>query len=140
MNTKEWLALVHATVVRIEEITATKGVEYRRDSDDQFENFKRAGDELGISPFAVLHIYLNKHLDAIRFWIRNHSSMVAGDVKFSEPIEGRIDDAIVYLLLLKGMVIEQQRRSAMLFPADGPIVPIPPDIARGIDKNRGIKW
>lgn len=103
MKTEEWLKIVGKTFDGVHDITATKGIEYRRDSDDQFENFKRNGAELGISPMAVLHTYLNKHLDAIRYYIKQDK-----DLTLSEPIEGRIDDAIVYLLLLKGMIIERR--------------------------------
>ena len=56
---------------------------------------------LNITPQMALLIYLEKPMDAIRTYIRFGSVM-------SEPIEGRIKDARVYLSLLRAMV-EQKK-------------------------------
>ena len=42
-------------------------------------------------------VYLLKHIDGIMAYINGHKSQ-------REGVEGRITDAIVYLLLLRGMV------------------------------------
>ena len=60
-------------------------------------NFERVAKNLGITPQMALLIYMEKHMDAIRTYIRFGSVM-------SEPIEGRIKDARVYLSLLRAMV------------------------------------
>ena len=64
-------------------------------------NFERVAQNLNITPQMALLIYMEKHMDAIRTYIRFGSVM-------SEPIEGRIKDARVYLSLLRAMV-EQKK-------------------------------
>jgi hypothetical protein len=81
-------------------LTASKGEEYARSDADQLANFKRQAAELGMAPKQVLAVYFNKHIDSIKSYLKNGQT-------FSEPIEGRIDDAILYLILLKAMVIEE---------------------------------
>lgn len=80
------------------EIARTKGREYTQG--DRLDNFKRIGAELGISPKKVLWVYLKKHLDAIATYIKT-------DRIFSEPIQGRILDARVYLCLLRCLIEEE---------------------------------
>ena len=71
--------------------------EYARDVDNVFANFQRVGKYVGISQEQVLIVYLLKHIDGIMAYINGHKSQ-------REGVEGRITDAIVYLLLLRGMV------------------------------------
>lgn len=80
-------------------MTDSKGVEYAG-SVDQLANFKRQGKALGVSPEFVLMVYLSKHIDSIRVYCRDKGKML------SEPIEGRIIDAILYLCLLLALVEE----------------------------------
>jgi hypothetical protein len=102
MLKQRFMALLREQLAALIHLTETKGEEYARDEDDQLANFKRQSDELGIgSQERVLMVFLNKHLDAIKNYIKE------GQV-LSEPIEGRIDDAILYLILLKAMIIEKQ--------------------------------
>lgn len=86
-------------------LTATKGEEYSRD-DDQLANFKRSANEAGITPEQAWLVFFNKHADAIKHYIKN------GAVKGAEPIEGRINDAILYLALFKGLVYERNADTA----------------------------
>lgn len=83
-------------------LTATKGEEYANSDDDQFANFRRGAADLGIPKEAVLLIYLSKHMDSIKSYVKGLGKPVSHAL--SEPIEGRIDDAILYLVLLRGMV------------------------------------
>lgn len=64
-------------------------------------NFERVAENLNITREMALVIYLEKHIDAIRTYVRYGSLM-------SEPIEGRIKDARVYLSLLRVMVDEKR--------------------------------
>lgn len=82
---------------------STKGKEYAGDV-DRFDNFKSLGTRLGMSPQAILWVYVVKHLNAIEAWIKTGHT-------FSEPIEGRIKDAIVYLMLLHGIQAEQSLKA-----------------------------
>lgn len=87
-------------------LTSTKGEEYAR-SDDQLANFKRSAEEAGITPEQVWLVFYNKHADAIKSFIAKPPTKW-GAVGPSEPIEGRIDDAILYLILLKGLIREDK--------------------------------
>jgi hypothetical protein len=78
----------------------TKGKEYAN-SESRFANFDRAADELGLTNIQVAWVYVKKHLDGIASFCRTQK-------EFSEPIEGRIVDAIVYLTLIAGMIAEKE--------------------------------
>ena len=82
-------------------ILNTKGNEYSLHQIDVNNNFKRAGNELEIEPKKILWIFLKKHLDAILAFINK------GNVE-SEPIEGRIGDAINYLFILASLIEEDK--------------------------------
>lgn len=97
MTSAEFEGLLNATFNHLIELTQTKGAEYAH-SADQLANFKRLSERLGMTPEAVLMVYLTKHLDSIESYIREPSMCL------SEPINGRIDDAILYLCLLKGLI------------------------------------
>ena len=81
-------------------IAETKGREYTQG--DRLDNFKRLALEIGVNPKVVLWVYLKKHLDSIANYIKT------GKV-YSEPIEGRIMDARVYLSLLRCLIEEERR-------------------------------
>jgi hypothetical protein len=88
-------------------LLATKGNDYKGaptgDADrDRLGNFYRAAEKHGTSPFLVLAVYLGKHLEAIDAFVRNGQAE-------SEPIDGRIQDVINYLLLLGKMVRHERR-------------------------------
>jgi len=68
-----------------------------------FRNFTDVARELGISRKMVWWVYFRKHIDAI--W-----AYVTFDYKDPEPIEGRIMDAINYLILLYGMIEQEKER------------------------------
>lgn len=101
MNGSDFRQLLVSTHEQLLSLTNSKGAEYAH-SEDQLANFKRLGAELGLHPTTVLKVYLQKHLDAITAYVRARQ---AGDLPIeSEPIDGRIDDAILYLILLKGLI------------------------------------
>ena len=102
MNHQTFKTVIDQTFERMYNLTASKGVEYSN-SDDQLANFKRLGRELGLTPEAINLVFLTKHIDSIKHYVRNN-----GEQLLSEPIQGRIDDAILYLILLKSIIIENQ--------------------------------
>ena len=77
----------------------TKGKEYAN-STDRFANFKRLAEQLEISNIQIAWIYTTKHLDAIAQYCRTQ------ETRSTEPIRGRIVDAITYLTLIAGMIKE----------------------------------
>lgn len=87
-------------------LTESKGQEYANSSESQTANFERQAVALGLPPEAVLMVYLSKHIDSIQCYIR-HLQGKAGYVS-SEPIEGRISDAILYLCLLRALVEDRK--------------------------------
>lgn len=83
-----------------------KGTEYAGNK-DRYANFKRQGKALGRTPFEIWAVYFNKHVDAINSAIQRNPEMPQ---VISEPLEGRIQDNINYLLLDLGMTIEAAGR------------------------------
>ena len=100
--------IIVSTMSKILEINKTKGEEYSG-ANDVCKNFKRQAEMLDMDPKLVWAVYANKHWDAIMSHVKN------GKV-FSEPIEGRIDDAILYLLLYKALIKDQ---ASEYFSSDG---------------------
>ncbi|PZM88457.1 MAG: hypothetical protein DIU79_16840, partial [Actinobacteria bacterium] len=75
--------------------------EYAHREDNAFANFERVAERLGLTREAVLLVYLEKHLDGIHSYVQGHRSQ-------RESVKGRINDAIVYLTLLRGMIDERE--------------------------------
>jgi hypothetical protein len=84
---------------QVEYNITTKGKEYAN-SEERFANFNRLSERLNISNTQVGLVYLTKHMDAIESYIANKRSYSG------ETIQGRIADAIAYLLLIGGMIEE----------------------------------
>jgi hypothetical protein len=83
----------------------TKGKEYAHDT-DRFANFRRLADELGLKDYQVAWVYTKKHLDSIA------SYMKTGKTFSAESIHGRIVDAITYLTLISGMIVQTEFKDA----------------------------
>ena len=75
--------------------------EYAHDEANVFANFERVGNTLGVDRTKVLMVYMLKHIDGIVSYVDGHKSQ-------REEVGGRITDAIVYLLLLCGMIEEDK--------------------------------
>lgn len=105
MRKQDFALVLEEVTSKLYALTASKGEEYSgQDNDDQFANFKRQATLLGLDPRTVWAVYFNKHVDSINNYLRavaNKQTPV-----LSEPITGRIDDAILYLVLLRGLVEE----------------------------------
>ena len=82
------------------ELLIKKGQEYSG-KENRFRNFESIGEELSLDPKQVLWVYLHKHMDGIRSYLR-------GEYTGIEPIRGRIADARNYLVLLAGMIQEEE--------------------------------
>lgn len=77
-----------------------KGKEYTVSDEDKFKNFKSIGERMNLKAEQVALTYLLKHMDSIRNFI------LTGTEVSEEPIMGRIHDARNYLLLLGGIIEE----------------------------------
>ena len=71
--------------------------EYAQSIDNALANFERVAGHTGVTREQVLLVYLSKHMDGIHSYVKGHKSQ-------RESVEGRINDAIVYLVLLRCMV------------------------------------
>ena len=78
--------------------------EYARTENNVFANFERVANYTNTSRESVLMVYLLKHIDGIMAHVNGHKSQ-------REDITGRITDAIVYLLLFRGMIEDGQNNS-----------------------------
>ena len=74
--------------------------EYAQDVDNVFANFERIAMAIDVDRERVLMTYLLKHIDGISAYTKGHRSQ-------REDVTGRITDAIVYLMLLWAMVVEE---------------------------------
>lgn len=95
-------------------ISDSKVRDYAHDG-DRLDNFKRIASDIGQYPELILLVYMHKHMDSIHRYIRDlrlvHEGKMTideldGDV--SEQIEGRLCDAINYLILLGGLLHERR--------------------------------
>ncbi len=102
MKKEEFLKLLSCGHIKMTDLTATKGEEYSRD-DDQLANFRRAAREAGIRPEQAWLVFFNKHVDAIKSYVLNTGPQPAP----SEPIVGRIHDAILYLYLFEALLVDR---------------------------------
>lgn len=105
MTNKDFYELMKNTFANCEGIARVKGEDYTKGSADALANFKEGGKALNVDPKVVAWIFLNKHYQAITNFIRTNGQSQ------SEPIEGRIDDLINYLVLLKGIIVEQHQNT-----------------------------
>lgn len=74
--------------------------EYAHRDDNAFANFERLSERMGMSREQVLLVYAEKHIDGIHAWARGHKSQ-------REDVRGRINDLIVYMCLLRGMIEDE---------------------------------
>jgi len=103
MDNKEFTALVDQTVRDTSALLISKGQEYAG-STDRLANFKRGASLTGTTPLQCCFIYMSKHYDSLSTYIKKDAA--GFDQHLSEPIEGRINDLINYLFLMKGLIQE----------------------------------
>jgi len=76
--------------------------EYAHDEDNAFANFERVAVDLDIDRKMILWVLAMKHRDGIVAHLRGYESQ-------REDVLGRINDLIVYLFILRGMIDEERR-------------------------------
>lgn len=102
---EQYAKLLDATIEEIKKLGALKGGEYAGDV-DRLANFRRNADAAGTTMELVWRIYASKHWDAIMQWERDIRDGKTRER--AEPISGRVDDMLVYLILLKAMIDERE--------------------------------
>lgn len=105
MDRNQFNKLITQTFTQIQDLSDKKGAEYSGDT-DALANFKRNAYQIGLDPLQVWHIYASKHYDSICTYIKEINSKEQRVL--TEPIEGRVDDLITYLLLFKGLLKEKE--------------------------------
>lgn len=81
-----------------------KGGAYSRGEENSNSNFYRVGEALGHSPMEVSWVYALKHIDALSAYIKGGCQ---GKLIGSESVEGRIGDAVNYLLILYSILVQE---------------------------------
>jgi hypothetical protein len=114
--------LVEKTFAAMRELAKKKGGEYSGD-DDRLANFRRNAETLGVPMETIWAVYAAKHWDALMQYIKDER--VGKQRDRMEPISGRVDDLLVYLMLFKAMLQERELDAeltkAMLDEADRPL-------------------
>jgi hypothetical protein len=103
MTNDEFYNDLDETQTSISSLATTKGREYSGDT-DRLLNFKRNAAALGLKSSTIWAVYSAKHWDAIMQHVRDLEQNTPREL--SEPINGRINDLILYLILLKGILRE----------------------------------
>lgn len=102
MTHKDFNDLQYQLLQKVLQISETKGKEYANSDTDRLANFKRTAEKCGVSPLTVLNVFLTKHMDSLDSYVRQ------GRTFSTESIESRIVDAITYLTLFYGLVIDAE--------------------------------
>ena len=103
MTYQEMQKVVRRQLKQVLKIRDAGQKEYARTDANVFANFERVASFTGVTREQALMTYLLKHIDGIMAHINGHKSQ-------REDVSGRITDAIVYLLLLQGMIDDGQNK------------------------------
>ena len=101
MKKQDFLVVMERALEEVRKVYGEGHKEYAHTDDNVFANFERVSEEIGVDRNRVLWTYFIKHKDGIAAYIKGHKSQ-------REDVRGRIKDAIVYLLMLRGMVDEDE--------------------------------
>lgn len=101
--------IIEESIASIRKLSLEKGGEYAGDT-DRLANFRRNAAEADVPMELIWRVYAAKHWDAV---MQYEKDLRTGKTRpRSEPITGRIDDLIVYLLLLKLMYEERHNANS----------------------------
>jgi hypothetical protein len=100
-----YAVLVDTVFDRVKELSRLKGGEYSGDI-DRLLNFRRNAEALGLPMETVWAVYAAKHWDAVMQYVKDLNTGKTRERM--EPIDGRMMDLIVYLVLALAMVEERE--------------------------------
>jgi hypothetical protein len=115
MTTIEFEKEVDAIFSECKNTLINKGREYQSTEEegvDVFANFARGAADVAINRESILWIYFSKHRDSLSTFIKDlqkGKSIKEIEKNLTEPINGRIIDAINYLLLLNSMINDKRK-------------------------------
>lgn len=93
------------TIEQIKNLSLLKGGEYSGDV-DRLLNFRRNAENLGLDYRQIWAVYATKHWDAVMQYVKDLAE--GKERRRLESLSGRADDLIVYLILFKCMLQEQE--------------------------------
>ena len=105
-NSNPQLTIIADAMKRAEKLFATKNAEYG-DKADILANFRRLADQQGVPMSTAWFFLAGKHIDTITQYVKDVRENK--NRSRSEPIRDRIDDMVVYSLLLLAIVAEENR-------------------------------
>lgn len=88
------------------ETAEKKGRDYSGTA-DSLSNFKRNAERLGMTKYQVWAIYCAKHIDSIFNSIKHAPEFPQVE---SEPLRGRVVDAITYLTIFLALIDEEDSK------------------------------
>lgn len=100
MNTRKFERIVKEFIEEVNRVRFQAQQEYA-ETDNVFQNFEETAERLGISREEVLYVFLDKHLRGVARWIRGVKDQ-------RDAVEGRIIDAINYLIILYAMIRDEE--------------------------------
>ena len=101
---ERYAQLIDETTQKITTLSKLKGGEYAGDQ-DRLANFRRNAAALGVPMETVWAVYAAKHWDAVQQFVIDINSGKTRERL--EPISGRVDDLLVYLILFKAILEER---------------------------------
>jgi len=101
MTQKQMAEIMDTVFAECNTFRAAGQKEYAHNEENAFANFERLAEDLGLDRKEILWVYAMKHKDGISSYIKGHKSQ-------REDVRGRINDLIVYLCLLRGMIEEEE--------------------------------
>jgi hypothetical protein len=105
-NSNPQLTIIADAMKRAEKLFATKNAEYG-DKTDILANFRRLADQQGVPMSTAWFFLAGKHIDTITQYVKDVRENK--NRSRSEPIRDRIDDMVVYSILLLAIVAEENR-------------------------------
>jgi hypothetical protein len=106
MKQTEMASVMNQVFKECDDLRGAGQKDYAGEEKDAFANFDRLALDLGIDRKKILWVYAMKHRDGIANFLNGHTSQ-------REDVRGRINDLIVYMCLLRGMIEEEERNSKM---------------------------
>ena len=105
-GTNPQLTIIADAIKRAEKLFTTKNSEYG-DKGDILANFRRLAEAQNVPLSTAWFFLAGKHIDSITQYVKDARENKIR--KRSEPIRDRIDDVVVYSLLLLAIVAEENR-------------------------------
>jgi hypothetical protein len=112
MNRGELVKLAEETFETCKSLLAGKGAEYSKDN-NVFSVFEKCGDDLDVSPLIPIKLFMDKHYSSITSYVKkvvNGADIDKLNSELSEPIDGRIQDMINYLIILEAYIKSQSSK------------------------------